>query len=106
MSLWFVALGFYPVRGAILRSAAQGPCRKNTEPNPETIFLRQSLKDFASKAAENAARLAALFHLFSGKTGDISVEHIEQAITLMNWYLEPIRKIGGIARTEPKLDFI
>lgn len=36
-------------------------------------------------------RLAALFHLFSGETRDISVEHIEQAITLMTWYLSEAR---------------
>lgn len=46
------------------------------------------IKDFASKAAENAVRLAALFHLFSGNIGDINAESIEQAIALMHWYLQ------------------
>lgn len=63
------------------------------------------IKDFASKAAENTARLAALFHLFSGKTGDISAEHIEQAITLMNWYLQEARRLlEPESSTQPNLD--
>ena len=62
------------------------------------------IKDFASKAAENAVRLAALFHLFSGKTGDISVEHIEQAITLMSWYLFEAKRLLEPQSTQPNLD--
>ena len=62
------------------------------------------IKDFASKAAENAVRLAALFHLFSGKIGDISVEHIEQAISLMHWYLQEARRLLEPQSTQPNLD--
>lgn len=62
------------------------------------------IKDFASKAAENAVRLAALFHLFSGKTGDISAEHVEQAITLMHWYLQEARRLLEPQSTRPNLD--
>ncbi|BCA93761.1 hypothetical protein TUM19329_01220 [Legionella antarctica] len=62
------------------------------------------IKDFASKAAENAVRLAALFHLFSGKTGDISVEHIEQAITLMHWYLHEARRLLEPQLTQPNIE--
>lgn len=51
------------------------------------------VKDFASKAAENAARLAALFHLFEGKDGDISVENTEQAIEIINWHLQEARQL-------------
>ena len=46
-----------------------------------------TLKILPAKRLKMPCVSAALFHLFSGKTGDISVEHIEQAITLMNWYL-------------------
>ena len=35
----------------------------------------QSIKDFPSKSAKNAARLSALFHLYEGYDGDISTEH-------------------------------
>ena len=62
------------------------------------------IKDFASKAAENAVRLAALFHLFSGKTGDISAEQIEQAIILMHWYLFEARRLLEPQSTQPNLE--
>lgn len=51
------------------------------------------VKDFASKSAENAARLAALFHLFDGKEGSINATHTEQAIEVVNWHLEEARRI-------------
>ena len=51
------------------------------------------LQDFASKAAENAARLAALFHLFEGKMGDIGSESMEQAIAVIHWHLKETRRL-------------
>lgn len=51
------------------------------------------IKDFASKAAENAARLAALFHVFTGKEGTINHECIEQATTIIQWHLLETRRI-------------
>jgi hypothetical protein len=51
------------------------------------------IHDFASKAAENAARLAALFHLFDGCSGKISLEHTEQAIELIHWHLQEARRL-------------
>ena len=51
------------------------------------------INDFASKAAENAARLAALFHLFDGCSGEISLEHTEQAIELIHWHLQEARRL-------------
>ncbi len=55
----------------------------------------QTIKDFASKAAENVARLAALFHLFEGCEGDISVEQIEQASEVIYWHLHETKMILG-----------
>lgn len=55
----------------------------------------QTIKDFASKAAENLVRLAALFHLFEGREGDISVEQIEQASVIINWHLHETKMILG-----------
>ena len=52
-----------------------------------------TLKDFVSKAAENSARLAALFHLFEGKGGDISTEHIESAIEIIRWHMQETRRL-------------
>ena len=63
------------------------------------------MRDFASKAGENAARMAALFHLFEGKEGDISVEHTEQAITIIDWHLQETRRLLTMESTSaPTLD--
>jgi len=43
-------------------------------------------KDFASKAAENIARIAAIIHYFDGNTGDISESATQSAIAIFNWY--------------------
>jgi len=51
------------------------------------------IKDFASKAAENVARLAGLFHIFEGKDQDISSESVEQATAIINWHLNEANKI-------------
>ena len=53
----------------------------------------ESMQDFASKAAENVARLSALFHLFLGKRGDIGVESVEQAIDIIFWHLLETKRI-------------
>ena len=53
----------------------------------------KAIPDFASKAAENIARLSALFHLFLGKNGDISVESVEQAADIVYWHLLEAKRI-------------
>lgn len=53
------------------------------------------IKDFASKSAENVARLAALLHLFEGKTSDISSSIIESAIQIIEWHLWEARRLFG-----------
>jgi len=46
------------------------------------------IKDVTSKAADNVARIAALFHVYEyGITGTISEAHITSANHLMAWYL-------------------
>lgn len=52
-----------------------------------------SIQDFASKSAENVARLSALFHLFLGKTGDIDIESVEQAIEVVFWHLLETKRL-------------
>ncbi|WP_237061812.1 DUF3987 domain-containing protein [Microbulbifer zhoushanensis] len=52
-----------------------------------------SIKDAASKAADNAARLAALFHVFEhGSTGAIGTEAIAGACRLAAWHLNEARR--------------
>jgi hypothetical protein len=52
-----------------------------------------SIKDFASKAAENTARLSAVFHLFEGKDGQINCDDIECAMQIIRWHLLETRRI-------------
>jgi len=48
----------------------------------------EDTKDVASKAADNVARLAALFHCFEiGLNGPISPEHITNSARLVAWHL-------------------
>lgn len=48
----------------------------------------EMVKDAASKAAENAARLAALFHLYEGNEGDITLDSMISVVYISQWYLE------------------
>lgn len=51
------------------------------------------IQDFASKGAENVARLAAILHLFDGKSGDINTEYVESAIEIIYWHLHEARRL-------------
>lgn len=53
-------------------------------------------RDVASKAADNAARLAALFHTFEhGASGDISAAHMHAASRIVTWHLYEARRFLG-----------
>ncbi|EKN3345971.1 YfjI family protein [Yersinia ruckeri] len=45
-------------------------------------------KDYASKVAENMARIAALLHYFTGNEGDISLVAVEAAVEISAWYVD------------------
>lgn len=51
------------------------------------------IQDFASKSAENAARLAGLLHLFTGQQDSISTESVEHAIGIIRWHLIETKRI-------------
>jgi putative DNA primase/helicase len=53
------------------------------------------VRDVASKTADNAARLAALFHMFSGSIGPIGVEAIESGGRIAAWHLLEARRFLG-----------
>ncbi|HMT94917.1 YfjI family protein [uncultured Thiothrix sp.] len=57
----------------------------------------QDYKDIASKSADNAARLAGLFHLFEGCSvyDTIHPDIMEAAITLAAWHLYEARRFFG-----------
>ncbi|MFM0321101.1 DUF3987 domain-containing protein [Caballeronia glebae] len=50
------------------------------------------VRDVASKSADNAARLAALFHMFSGDTGPIAVDALENASSIAAWHLSESKR--------------
>jgi putative DNA primase/helicase len=61
----------------------------------------QDVRDVASKIADNAARLAALFHVIEDSIGAISVEHFEAASIIAAWHLnEALRFFGELALPE------
>ncbi len=54
------------------------------------------LRDVGSKAPENAARMAALFHLFEhGPHGSISLACLVSAARIVTWYLSEARRFLG-----------
>jgi putative DNA primase/helicase len=57
------------------------------------------VRDVASKAAENCARVAALFHLFEkGPEDRIEAHHLESAARIVTWHLfEARRFLGALA---------
>lgn len=44
-------------------------------------------RDYASKVAENMARVASLLHYFNGNDGDISLSAVEDAVKITTWYV-------------------
>lgn len=64
------------------------------------------LKDIASKAADNAARLAALFHVYqNGASGQICEQDTTAAARIVTWHLYEARRfLGDIALPQSTLD--
>lgn len=50
------------------------------------------VRDVASKTADNAARLAALFHSFNGNIGPIDLEAMQSAASVAAWHLNEARR--------------
>jgi len=68
----------------------------DTEAELKTGGELTNIKDVTSKAGDNAARLAALFHVYEhGMTGTISEDHMTKACHLMAWYLMESRRFFG-----------
>lgn len=53
------------------------------------------VRDVASKSADNAARLAALFHVFEGGLGAINADAFERASRIAAWHLNESRRFFG-----------
>lgn len=43
-------------------------------------------RDYAAKFGDNLARLAAVFHVFEGNSGDISLDTLNQALPIAQWF--------------------
>lgn len=64
----------------------------------------QAVRDVAAKAAENVARLAALFHVLEhGHAGTISADHILVAEDVVRWHLHEARRLLAALDTPPAL---
>ncbi|MDB5929065.1 MAG: hypothetical protein JWR60_772, partial [Polaromonas sp.] len=53
------------------------------------------VRDVASKTADNAVRLAALFHSFAGSVGPIDLDAMESGARLAAWHLSEARRFLG-----------
>jgi hypothetical protein len=53
----------------------------------------RDVRDVASKTADNAARLAALFHVLEDGNGSISLNHMQGATRLARWHLNESQRI-------------
>lgn len=51
------------------------------------------VRDYASKLAENIARLSALFHYFEGDAGDISLDTLNRSIEVSLWYADEFKRL-------------
>ena len=64
----------------------------------------RGVRDVAAKAAENAARLAALFHVLEhGASGTIAAEEIRAAACIVGWHLNEARRLLADLDTPPSL---
>jgi hypothetical protein len=55
--------------------------------------------DIGSKIAENAARMAGMFHVFEhGPAGEIEKQLMESGITVVAWHLSEARRVIGVNR--------
>ncbi|MDR2875965.1 MAG: DUF3987 domain-containing protein [Methylobacillus sp.] len=61
------------------------------------------IKDVASKSADNAARLAALFHLFEGRDGAIGLDDFNGASMIAAWHLGESRRFFGELAFPPEI---
>jgi putative DNA primase/helicase len=63
------------------------------------------VRDVASKTADNAVRIAALFHIFEGGIGPVSLDAFEGASQIAAWHLTEARRFfGEIAIPEEMVD--
>jgi hypothetical protein len=55
-----------------------------------------SISDYAARHAERTARVAAAWHVFEGREGDLSQEYIERANAVCSWHLDIYLQYLGV----------
>ena len=60
------------------------------------------LNDFASKAMEMVARVAALFHHVNRDEGKISLDTLERAIAIVGWHLDEAKRLFSADFIQPQ----
>ena len=59
----------------------------------------EDVRDVAAKTADNAARIACLFHIFDrGAAGDVGVERMRAGTALGAWHLYEAQRVFGLAK--------
>lgn len=62
------------------------------------------IRDFASKAGEHAARIAGVLTIVKNlRAEEIGLAEMENAVTLVNWYLGEAERLQSASRLDPKL---
>lgn len=69
-----------------------------TEQEMRELGYLSDFKDYASKMAENMARIAALLHYFDGAEGDISAQAVEDAKKISAWYVEEYKRLFTVSK--------
>lgn len=62
----------------------------------------RDIRDFAAKAMEQVARVAALFHWFSEQAGTLSVDTLERSLRIVKWHLYEFKRIFSPQCIVPK----
>lgn len=61
-----------------------------------------SMRDYVSKSVEIVARIAAIFHHFTGQDGTvISMETLQRAMDVFAWYFDEFVRLFGDSNDEP-----
>ena len=100
------------------RDGALSPQPLNFSPEAKDVWIRfhdaietelrrggelYDVRDVASKAADNAARLACLFHVFSGSTGPITSDAIRSGSRIAAWHLAEARRFFESVIVPPRI---
>jgi len=80
--------------------------RVKADMNPGGVFA--DFQDMAAKLPDNVARVAALFHVFDGKTGPIPEETVARAEKLCCWYADEFMGVfaGGQETVQEEADAV